>query len=129
MGQYWRLMAAYDSEAVTYGNAAQAMAPSPYVPDEDAQLIGLRTIVSRTAATSITNGVQFRLTCSTFKPNTLHAMAVGTGLQTVPAMPAPIIDYVVNQKVIAGVPINIEARDDFAAATTNQVYLMGLFQS
>lgn len=127
MGQYWRLIGHYDAETATYSACAGGMQTSPYTPDEDATLIGLRTIVGRTAATTLTDAVQFRLTCTTFKPNTVHAVALGTGLQTAPAAYARPIEFTMNQPVKAGVPITVEGRCDNASAVTNSVLLMGLF--
>ena len=129
MGQYWRVIGHYDAETATYSACAGALQTSPYTPDEDATLIGLRSIVGRTAATTLTDGVQFRLTCTTFKPNTIHAFGLGTGLQTAPAhYPVPI-DFTCNQPVKAGVPITVEGRCENASAVTNTVVLMGLFAS
>lgn len=129
MGKYWRLLGHYDAETATYSACVGAFQTSPYTPDEDARLVGLRTIVGRTAATTLTDEFQFRLTCTTFKPNTIHVMGVGSGLQTAPAFPAPVVDYQVDQPVKAGVPITVEGRCGNASAVTNAIYLMGLFQS
>lgn len=129
MGKYWRVIGHYDAETSTYSACAGSWQTSPYTPDENARLIGLRAIVSRTAATTLTDSVQFRLTCTTFKPNTIHAVALGTGLQTAPATPAPHIDYQVDQPVAAGIPITVEGRCNNGSAVTNDVVLLGLFQS
>lgn len=129
MGRYARLIGHYDAETAAYTSCAGAFQTSPYTPDEDATLVGLQTIVGRTAATTLTDAVQFRLTCTTFKPNSIHAMALGTGLQTAPAFPAPIIQTPVSQPVKAGVPITVEGRCGNASAVTNDVYLFGIFES
>ena len=129
MGRYWRLMGHYDAETATYSACVGAFAPSPYNPPADGKLVGLRTVVGRTAATSLTDAIQFRLTSATFQPiNELQAMAIGTGLQTAPAMPAPIVDFEVNQPVKAGTPISVEGRCANASAVTNDVYLWGCFE-
>jgi hypothetical protein len=129
MGRYWRLIGHYDAETQTYSACAGAFQTSPYTPDETARLIGLRTVTGRAAATTLTGAIQFRLTCTTFKPNTIHAVSLGTGLQTAPAFPGPVIDYQCDQSVSAGVPITVEARCFGAADVTNDVALLGLFQS
>lgn len=129
MGKYWRLLGQYDAETATYSACAGPMQTSPYTPDEDAQLIGLRALVSRTSAATLTDSVQFRLTCTTFKPNTIHTGALGSGLQTAPTTPAEPIDWTVQQPVKAGVPITVEGRCNNASAVTNDVELYGLFQS
>lgn len=103
---------------------------SPYTPDQDARLIGLRVVVGADAATSLTEIVQFKLSCTTFVPNSIECGGLGTGLRTAPAMFAQPIDWVVDQEVRAGVPITIEARDVTAdTPVTNSVTLWGLFES
>lgn len=128
MARYWRLLGHYDAETATYSACAGAFQTSPYIPDKDGKLVGLRVVIGRTAATTLTDEVQFRLTCTTFDPNTIHVMGVGTGLQTAPAQVAPPIDYAVDQPVKAGVAITVEARCGNASAVTNAVYLMGMFE-
>lgn len=127
-GKYWRLIGHYDAETATFSACVGAFQTSPYTPDASGRLVGLRTVVGRTAATTLTDAVQFRLTCTTFTPNTLHAMALGTGLQTAPANAAPPMDFSVDQPVVAGVPITVEGRCANASAVTNDVFLMGLFE-
>ena len=129
MGKYWRLLAHYDAETQTYSAAAGALQTSPYTPDETAKLVGLRVIPVGEAASSLIRGVQFRLTSTTFKPNTIHAFGSGNGLQTVPQVSELIQDYEVDQPVVAGVPITIEGRNDVATAVTVSCYLMGMFMS
>lgn len=129
MGKYWRLMGHYTGESQTYEALAGAFQASPYTPDEDARLIGLRTICAPEAATSLVENYQLRLTCTTFKPNTLHVGGCGNGLATVPSVPSPVIDYEVDQPVKAGVPITIEGRHAVATAVTANIMLMGLFAS
>lgn len=130
MGKYWRLLGDYDAETTTYSACAGGAQTSPYTPDEDAMLVGLRVIVSADAATTLTEAVQFRLTCTTFKPNSIEAMGNGGGLHTAPAFPPPPMDYPVNQPVKAGVPITVEARNVTAdTPITNNVLLMGCFES
>lgn len=129
MGKYWRLMGHYNGESQTYEALAGTFQTSPYTPDEDAQLIGLRVLPGAEAATSLTEGFQLRLSCTTFKPNTIHVTAQGNGLCTVPKVPAAHIDYEVNQPVKSGVPITIEGRHAVATAVTHNSFLMGLFSS
>lgn len=129
MGKYWRLIAELTGEATTWETAAGAAQTSPYTPDEDARLVGIRTLVGRTAATTLTGQVQIRLTSTTFKPNTIHVGAVGGGLQTAPAVPAPAYDFEVDQPVKAGVPITIESRCLVANDVTNDIMVFGMFAS
>jgi hypothetical protein len=126
--RFWRLIGEMVETATTYGPVAGPGAPSPYVPDVDAQLIGIRVIPGRQAATSLTNGFQIRLTCTTFSPNTLHVCACGSGLQTAPAQEPIGSDYDVNQIVKAGVPITIEGRNMYANGVTPDNLIMGLFE-
>lgn len=127
--RFWRLIGEMVETATTYGAVAGAAAPSPYVPDVDANLVGIRIIASRQTASSLTNAQQIRLTCTTFNPNTLHVAITGTGLQTAPAFVMNQLDYDVNQMVRAGVPITIEGRNTYANAVTPDTLIMGLFET
>lgn len=129
MGKYWRMIGHYDAETTAWSACAGAQQTSPYTPDESAKLIGIRVIAERTAATTLTDGVQIRLTCTTFKPNTIHAEVCGSGLQTAPAQQAQAMDFEVDQPVQAGVPISVEGRCANASAVTNDVKIYGMFQS
>jgi len=129
MGKYWRLLAEYDSETSAYTAAVGVNAPSPFTPIENAKLIGLRVIVSATAATSLVEHVQFKLTCVTFKPNSIEVGGQGVGLATAPRSGAIVIDWSVDQPVQAGVPVTIEGRCTSGTPVTNETYLWGCFQS
>lgn len=129
MGQYWRVIGHYNGEAQTFEALAGTFQASPYTPDEDGQLLGIRLITAPEAATSLVENFMIRLTCTTFKPNTLHVAGCGNGLATVPAIPAPSFDYAVNQPVKAGVPITLEGRHAVATAVTANILVMGLFAS
>lgn len=125
----WRCIGEYDAEATTYSALAGGAQASPYTPDFNGQLKGIRAIVNRQAATTLTNHVQFRLTCTTFNPNTIHVGAQGTGLQTAPAQNPEALEWPVDQPVTAGVPITIEGRCIGDTQVTNSVLLYGLFES
>jgi len=122
-------MGHYNGEAQAFEALAGAFAASPYTPDEDGRLVGLRVLVGGEAATSLVEGVQIRLVCTTFKPNTIHVAIMGNGLRTVPVHAQAPIDYPVDQPVKSGVPIDLEARHNVATAVTCQVFIMGQFQS
>jgi hypothetical protein len=132
MGRYWKLMAQYDAEATTYAacGGGTSGAASPYTPTEDARLVGLRVITSEVAVTTVQNGIQFKLTCSTFKPNSIEVAGNGSGLYTAPMPGDRGIDWTVDQPVNAGVPIVIEARHVGAyAAVTAEACLWGCFEN
>lgn len=129
MGQYWRLIGHYTGEAQTYEALAGGFQASPYTPDEKATLIGIRLVYAGEAATSLVEGYQIRLTCTTFKPNTIHVVGMGSGLRTAPAVPVPPVDYAISQPVEAGVPITLEGRHVPATAVTANILVMGLFSS
>ena len=127
----WRLLGEYDAETVTYSECAGSAQTSPYTPDFSGRLIALRTVVGGGAATSLVQHIQFRLTCTTFRPNVIHVAAQGAGIQTAPAFPAPIIDWPVDQPVQSGVPITVEGRNEAGAETpvTVEAFLYGLFET
>jgi hypothetical protein len=124
----WRLLALYDAETTTYSAAAGTVA-SPFTPDFNGRLVGLRTIPSGAAATSLTRHIQFRLTCANFRPNTIEVGAQGSGLETAPLNPREAIDWSVDQPVVAGVPIAIEGRNLTAATPiTVETFVYGCFE-
>lgn len=122
-------MGEYDAETSTYAALVGANAPSPYTPTENAKLVGLRVIVCATAATSLTEAVQFKLTSSTFKPNSIEVGGNGNGLRTAPAMFQAPVDWPVDQAVQAGVPVVIEGRNTVGTPVTVNVQLWGCFVS
>lgn len=125
---YWRLLGQYDAETTTYSACAGTPA-SPYTPDKSGRLKALRTIVNRSAAASLINHVQFKLTCTTFIPNSIECGAQGSGLQTAPALQSEALDWAINQPVQAGVPITIEGRNVTAdTPVTVSVLLYGYFE-
>ena len=111
-----------------FAPVAGAAAPSPYIPDIDATLIGLRIITGRQTASSLTNDFQITLVSTTFIPNEIHAGSCGSGLQTAPAILPNQMDYEVFQPVKSGVKININGRNLYANAVTNDIMIFGLFQ-
>lgn len=125
--KFWRLLGDYNGEATTYEALAGGLAASPYTPDIDGRLIGLRVIESAEAATSLTEGVQYRLTSTTFTPNTIHLVGAGNGLDTALTPRGGAFDYEVDQPVKSGVPITIEARHAVATAVTHRSFILGLF--
>ena len=132
MGKYWKLLGEYDGEATTYALVLGTIsgAKSPYTPTENGRLIGLRTISSLVAVTTVLNGVQWKLTCSTFVPNSIEVGTQGSGLQTAPEAQPTVMDWAVDQEVRAGVPITIEARNVSAyTAVTVETFLWGLFET
>lgn len=128
---FWRLIGEYDAETTTFSACAGAAQTSPYTPDISGNLTGLRVVVNRSAASSLINHVQFRLTSTTFTPNTIHVGGQGSGLQTAPALAGGVVaslDWVVNQPVQSGVPITVEARNVTAdTPVTVAVELYGKF--
>jgi hypothetical protein len=124
----WRLLGEYDAESTTYTALAGPKGSSPYNPDFSGKLIGLRVVMNRSAATSLINHVQFKLSCTTFTPNSIECGVQGSGLQTAPALQPSAMDWQVDQPVQSGVPITIEARNNTVdTPVTVSVMLYGLF--
>lgn len=130
MVKFTRLLGEYNAETTTYSAAAGTAQTSPYTPDMDARLIGLRTMEGGGAATSLMNHVQWRLTCTTFRPNTIHVGQDGGGLQTAPRITVPPTDWPCDQEVKSGVPITVEARNVTAdTPVTVDTFLYGIFEA
>lgn len=129
LGKYWKLIGDYDAETSTYSACAGAGQTSPYTPIENAKLIGIRVSIAGEAATSLVEGVQVKLTSSTFKPNSIEVGGIGNGLRTAPAMAQIPLDWAVDQPVVAGVPITVEARCLSGTPVTNRTLIWGCFVS
>lgn len=129
MGKYWRLIGHYNGESQNFESLAGSFQTSPYTPEQDGQMIGIRLLTAPEAATSLVEGFQIKLTCSTFSPNSVEVCGIGNGLATVPAVPAPVVDYLMDQPVKAGVPIKLEGRHVVATVVTANILVMGLFES
>ena len=127
--RYWKLMAHYNAETQAYSAAAGALAASPFTPVEDSWLVKVRVIVSREAATSLTNHVVLRLTCTNWKPNQMEVGGQGTGIQTAPAFQNSPQEYDMIQPCRSASAITIEGIAGDATQVTNQVLLYGLFDN
>jgi hypothetical protein len=127
MARAWRLMGHYNAETATYSACAGSAQTSPYTPDFSGRLVGLKTQSSLAAATSLTGHIQFRLSCTTFKPNSIEAYAQGHGLETAPAKTHPANEFSVDQPVQAGVPITVEGRCVDSVPVTVETYVYGCF--
>jgi len=133
MGRYWLLMAGYDAETKTFSDCAKTGMASPFMPPENAKLIGLRVFANSDAATSLQEHVQFKLESTSFKPNAIECGSQGSGLATAPAFHGGIAgqnDWQVEQDVKAGTPIKISARNITEdTPVTVDCLLYGLFES
>lgn len=124
----WQLMGHYNGESQTYEALSGGFQTSPFTPPVNGRLKGIRVITGGEAATSLVEGIQFRLSSVSFTPNVIHVVAQGNGLQTVPKTPPTVFDYEVDQPVNTGAPIAIEARHNVATAVTCQAFILGLFE-
>lgn len=128
--RFWKLLGEMVETTTTWAAVAGAGAPSPYSPVVDAQLVGIRLIPGRQAASSLINNVQVRLTSATFLPvNQIEVGASGSGLQTAPAQEPMPVDFEVNVAVKAGTPIVIEGRNLYPNAVTPDIMIFGLFEA
>jgi hypothetical protein len=124
------MLGEYDAETTTFTALAGGAGSSPYTPDFNGRLVGLRAMVGGDAATSLVELVEFKLSSTTFSPNQVNGIVVaGGGLRTAPFPQAPTEDYVVDQEVKAGVPVTIEARNITAdTPVTVCAILLGCFE-
>ena len=122
-------MGEYDAETTTYSNLAGGAGTSPFTPSEDGILKAIKVMLARGAATALVNHVNIKLTCSTFKPNSIEVFCNGSGLQTAPAFQPESELFPINQRVKAGVPITMEGKNITADTPVGvQVLVYGYFE-
>ncbi len=126
----WRLLGHYDSETTAFTPCAGALQTSPYTPDFTGTLVGLRTIVMGGAATSLVQGILFRLSSTTFRPNVIEVAGQGSGIQTALYKQLQPIDWSLRQQVQAGVPIHVEGLNSAGGETpvTVNAAIYGCFE-
>jgi len=129
MIKYVDTMGEYDAESTAWSDLAGGGGSSPYWPKLEGRLKGLRTIVGRDAATTLTNHGEIKLSCALWSVDTI-VIFNGSGLQTAPALQPAGIDHVVDLPVKPGVPITLQGRDLTAdTPVTNSVVLQGFFEA
>lgn len=127
--RYWRTIGHYNAETQAYSACAGTFQTSPYTPDVDGRLVGVRILEGQEAATSLLCDVQIRISCALWRPNTMDFVINGHGLKTVPVAEQAVVDYAVDQPVKAGVPITVEGRNATATAVTASVLIVGCFEA
>lgn len=130
MGRYWQLIGDYNGEGTTWEALAGGFQASPYSPPAKGRIKGIRIIESAEAATSLTEGVEYRISCPLWTPNTLTFVGAGNGIDTAltPRSPGPM-DYDIDQPVEPGTPITLEGRHAVGTAVTHRSFVLGLFES
>ena len=127
--RFWRLIGEMVETGTSFAPVAGAAAPSPYIPDVDATMVGIRVLVGRQTSSSLTNNFQIRITSTTFQPaNVMHVVGVGVGLATAPASSPNSFDFDVNVPVKSGVGITIEGRNTYANGVTPDNLIMACFE-
>lgn len=124
-GKSYQYLANYDAETTAWSAAAGPGGASPYTPPVDGRLTGIRLMKGRTAATTLMNQINIRLTCALWSPNSMVVGLCGAGLETAPAYQTAPVDFDVDQPVKAGVPITIEGINILSNAVTADVHIFG----
>lgn len=117
-----------DAEGITYAAVVGTEAPSPWTPTKSGRIKELQVLICAEAATSLTNGVVFRLTCTTFNPNTIKVAGEGGGLRTAPFTANRPVIYKCDQQVTAGVPVIVEARNVAGSPVTVNALLLATIE-
>lgn len=129
MSRYWRVIGHYNAETQAYSACVGTFQSSPFTPDVDGRLVGIRLMEGHEAATSLTCDVQIRISCAIWKPNTMDFNINGHGIMTAPAFPGNVVDFAVDQSVRAGVPITVEGRHNTATGVTTSIVVLGCFEA
>lgn len=129
MRKYWKLIAHVQEEGTTYAAAAGALQPSGFTPYENSRLVGVRVMPARTAATTLLDGKQIKISCATFNPNSIEFAVVGSGLQTAPASQPNAYDFACDQPCAPGNAFTVESRGVNASEVTVDILVMGCFEA
>lgn len=133
MAGYWKLLGEYDSETTVYTECAGGAQTSPFSPVTSGRLRALRCVINRSAASSLINHIQWKISCATFTPNAIECGGQGSGLQTAPALQsgsASQMDWQVDQPIVVGNNITVEARNVTAdTPVTVSALLYGYFET
>jgi len=121
-------MGEYDAETATFTAFAGGGGASPYSPETDGTLIAVRVMPAATAATSLMEFVNIRLTCTLWTPNAIEVGVKGNGLRTVPADAQESSDWLINQPVNTSKGIVMEGENLAGTPVTVQVFVYGLFE-
>lgn len=127
----WRLMGLSVDEGTAFVACAGigGVGAAPYTPDFNGRLVGLRTVPSGAAATSLLRHMEFRLGCAAWSPNTIEVGVQGSGIETALFQPNMALDWSVDQPVVAGTPITVESRNVTAATPiTVECLIYGCFE-
>jgi len=128
--RYWKFMGEYNAITDSYSEFAGTSGASPYNPDEDARLKGLRVIFARDSAASLVDAVVIKLTCTAFQPNSIEVGGDGGGIQTAPVAAPRVYDWEVDQPVKSNLKITLEGKKVGADTyVTPNVLLFGLFDN
>jgi hypothetical protein len=130
MGEYWDFMGRYDAETQAFSAFTAitgASVAGQYTPKKSGTLIGIRVIVGSQAATSLTEGVLIKMTCTKWTPNAQVLAVQGSGLRTAPGAQPPTFDFSLNQPVSESSPITLEGMCLEATHVTNSVLVIGKF--
>lgn len=129
MAKSYQYLANYDAETTAWSAAAGPGGTSPYSPPVDGRMTGIRLIFGRTAATTLMNQINIRLTCALWSPNQIVVGGCGTGLATVPAFQPPVYDFDIDQPIKAGVPVTVEGINILANAVTADIHVFGRIEN
>jgi len=124
----WKCLGEYDAEGTSYSALAGGAGSSPHSPQIDGRIKALRTIVGGDAVTSLTEHVEFKLSCPLW-PVDVEVGAQGAGLRTAPAFPDVGMTWPVDLPYGKGSDIAIEAKDVTAdTPVTNCVLIYALIE-
>ncbi len=101
-----------------------------YTPLKNGKLLKIIIFIGTTSASSLVQAVRVELTNANWTPNKQMFMVNGNGLQTVPALDQPPMEYVIDQPVttnsaISGQLIHVGG----ASPVTSNVFVFGVFQA
>ena len=109
-------------------NAGTTATVGAYRPPYAGRLLKVQIWIGSEAATSLVEDVRVEMTCTEFKPNTIHFVGNGSGLRTATTPQHFPAEFNVDQPVKTEVDINANYIHDSGSPVTSRIRVMGLFQ-
>ena len=113
-----------ESTVLAQMNAGTGSNVGVFSPPVDGTIRKIVVFVGYEAATSLVEDVRVEITSTEWDPNTLHFLAQGMALQTVPVGARHIFEYDVNLKMTKNTPLDGRYIHDSGTPVTSRIRVL-----